>query len=208
MSDATAETISIASLASNPKTKISNFLSTNVAPVISSVLRKYNLLNDTTLAIIVSSTVILCLLLLFIFNYLHKKHQKIKLHQKISVNCHFCNNNQFIKRFEINNWTCQLDICGQYNGFDEFGDYNDKKKMTVQKYEGFNNSVFMKHQRYKANIPGITEMVENKFKAGYQLCDRCNDNQVLKLREEREFDPSDIESDDEETLGRFFYKIF
>ena len=79
--------------------------------------------------------------------------------------------------------------------------------MTVQKYEGFNNSVFMKHQRYKANIPGITEMVENKFKAGYQLCDRCNDNQVLKLREEREFDPSDIESDDEETLGRFFTKF-
>ena len=75
--------------------------------------------------------------------------------------------------------------------------------MTVQKYEGFNSNVFMKHQRYKA--PGVSEMVENRFKAGYQLCDRCNDNQVLKLREEREFDPSDIESDDEETLGRFFF---
>jgi len=181
--------------------KLPQFNLNNLSHLISSFLRKHDLLNDTTLAIIVITTVLLFLILILFFSYLHKKHKQIRQNQNIQANCHFCNTNQYIKRYELNNWTCKIDVCGQYNGFDENGDYNDVRQITGQKYEGINSQVFNKHKSYKFE-ENSREVVENRFAAGYKLCDTCNDNQVLKLREEREFDPSDIESDDEETWSR------
>lgn len=91
------------------------------------------------------------------------------------VNCWFCNKNFRIKYEQINKWTCP--DCGQYNGFNEDGDYNQEiPAQKCSRLNTHNNASFCEKSF-------ISRYAENGF------CTDCNRNQERKIQQLASFEP-------------------
>lgn len=99
------------------------------------------------------------------------------------VNCWFCNEDQNVEAYKTDGFVCKK--CDQYNGFTKDGDYN--QVIPEQHYNSLNDQKF---NSMRQNANRYTKTTET-------LCDKCNSEQWMKLRREREFNP-DIPSDDDE----------
>jgi len=82
-------------------------------------------------------------------------------HFSITVNCHFCNQDQRVPYSQANSFTCTH--CEQYNGWDSQGDYNKQMDLGVGGKARF-----------------VREQVVEEA-AGNGLCRNCNLNQELKV---------------------------
>jgi len=113
-----------------------------------------------------------------------KKRAKTTGRELKNVNCWFCNTDQVVEAYKADGFVCS--VCDQYNGFTNDGDYN--QVLPEQHYTSLNDQKF--RQIAKQNTKKYKKTTES-------LCDKCNSEQWMKLRREREFNP-DIPSDDEE----------
>jgi len=80
----------------------------------------------------------------------------------VKVNCHFCNHNFKVPYNDQNGWTCP--DCGQYNGWNEDGDYNKILDISSQNKTRF--------------VQGQMNSPSNNTNG---LCKSCNLNQELKI---------------------------
>lgn len=84
---------------------------------------------------------------------------------KVRVNCWFCNSNLRVPYNDYNSFTCG--VCQQYNGFDEFGNYN--QEIPAQHYSKNNPNTYCQNVEVR-NPPAC-----NGF------CAFCSRNQELKV---------------------------
>ncbi|CAF0791742.1 unnamed protein product [Brachionus calyciflorus] len=106
---------------------------------------------------------------------------------KTKVTCWFCNEESQVFFMNKNSWTCEK--CEQYNGFKKDGDYN-KIIPEMEKDESAKQFCVNSNQNYGSSSTSL-------------LCDRCNQNQELKLNEMKKFEAKmDDKTSDEE------YEIF
>ncbi|XP_051517437.1 transmembrane protein 201-like isoform X1 [Myxocyprinus asiaticus] len=104
----------------------------------------------------------------------------------VKVNCWFCNQDTVVPYGNRNCWDCPY--CEQYNGFQENGDYN--KPIPAQYMEHLNHGV----------SAGVSESPKTLQWVNCQmlLCRKCNNNQMLKIKQLASFIPRDDENYDEE----------
>ncbi|XP_002738064.2 uncharacterized protein LOC100372984 [Saccoglossus kowalevskii] len=104
----------------------------------------------------------------------------------VKVNCWFCNEDTIVPYGNKNCWDCPH--CEQYNGFNEDGDYN--KPIPAQHLEELNHSILIESQQQNSSI--------NHDSTTNLLCQQCNRNQLLKVRQLAVFVPRNEETFDEE----------
>ncbi|KAL4220958.1 hypothetical protein ACF0H5_019224 [Mactra antiquata] len=116
---------------------------------------------------IILSTFTIVSLTFVIIRYLRRKHYPV------NVSCWFCGEKTQVKYEYKNCWDCPS--CEQYNGFDKSGGYN--KPIAAQYDERLNDSVSCKKDEY---LDGHDI-----------LCERCSQNQLLKIKQLANFEPYD-----------------
>ncbi|XP_051517438.1 transmembrane protein 201-like isoform X2 [Myxocyprinus asiaticus] len=111
----------------------------------------------------------------------------------VKVNCWFCNQDTVVPYGNRNCWDCPY--CEQYNGFQENGDYN--KPIPAQYMEHLNHGV----------SAGVSESPKTLQWVNCQmlLCRKCNNNQMLKIKQLASFIPRD---DNTYTLTTPAWSIF
>uniref|UniRef100_A0A914WC04 Ima1 N-terminal domain-containing protein n=1 Tax=Plectus sambesii TaxID=2011161 RepID=A0A914WC04_9BILA len=105
------------------------------------------------------------------------------------VNCWFCNANSRVQYERRNAWTCPE--CEQYNGFTETGDYN--RDMREQRDGRLNRHFTQLTRPKRQQPPDLTSLDPPNG-----LCNSCNENQALKVRQLAIFTPIDEKRYDEE----------
>ncbi|CAF0973186.1 unnamed protein product [Brachionus calyciflorus] len=98
----------------------------------------------------------------------------------LKLNCWFCNQNSRISFFKRNSWTCPH--CNQYNGFNEDGSYN--KEIPEM------------HRKPLTNPFHSTKKINPKLKKPSLLCEKCTNNQCLKIERLSNFQPQREETYD------------
>ena len=173
-------------------------------------LTSHHLVTDhSTQILTITSTIVVFAFLTFL-NWMNKKHQAELLKKPIKVNCWFCNQDQEVARHKAEEgFYCQFDDCGQYNGFNDSGGYN--KVISAQYYHSLNvRSSKLGHGPTHGpsghGPSGASDQHIRRFQTIRKLCDKCNDQQMLKLFQEKDFDP-DISSSDEEAWDREMKKF-
>ncbi|WAR15193.1 TM201-like protein, partial [Mya arenaria] len=108
------------------------------------------------------------------------------------VNCWFCGVKSSVPYSNRNSWDCSK--CEQYNGFDKDGNYN--KPILAQYDEKLNRPFKCK---------------EAEFLGGHDLlCDRCSQNQLLKVKQLANFTPYDEKNfnAEVEAFSRHLEKVY
>lgn len=95
--------------------------------------------------------------------------------------CWFCHATATVPYADRNGWTCPESVCGQYNGFDDDGDYN--------RVDG---DMFRELPAPKNSASGGGQRRSNG------LCRTCNLNQELKIHQLARFSPKDPARYDQE----------
>ena len=102
------------------------------------------------------------------------------------VSCWFCPHKQTVKFSRRNAWHC--DACGQYNGFNKDGDYN-------QTVPGQHSDIPVRTDHvYTAEVAKSKPLQTSES----ALCDTCNRNQEMKIFQLRNFTPSNPKKEDQE----------
>jgi hypothetical protein len=98
------------------------------------------------------------------------------------VTCWFCSHRETVWFNQRNSWNCG--DCGQYNGFDKDGDYNQEIVGQHSDIPVAASMRFTQPQQFK--------------EATNALCDSCNRNQEMKMHQLRNFMPTNLNNEDEE----------
>ncbi|XP_077998575.1 uncharacterized protein LOC144451568 isoform X2 [Glandiceps talaboti] len=118
-------------------------------------------------------TLVLCVILTAVIGLFLIWLHVIRNPSHIKVNCWFCNEDTVVPYGNKDCWDCPH--CEQYNGFDEEGDYN--KPIPAQRQQNLNHSVVTDyHQQY-------SEPSNHGNSSNNLLCEECNRNQLLKVKQ-------------------------
>ncbi|XP_067658191.1 transmembrane protein 201-like [Haliotis asinina] len=98
----------------------------------------------------------------------------------VRVNCWFCNSDTVVPYGNRNCWDCPS--CDQYNGFDKTGDYN--KDIPAQHMLELNHGIGCRPEEYLGSSSA--------------LCNGCEENQLLKVKQLASFVPMNEDNYDAE----------
>ena len=109
-------------------------------------------------------------------------------------NCHFCNTNfAGIKLDDLGGWFCPSDICGQYNGFDESGDYllNHDDIFNVNRNSNIHRSCRRRRvaRGSSTSLENVPQVLHN-VASHVELCNTCQQKEYNKLQILNGYNPS------------------
>lgn len=119
----------------------------------------------------------------------HRRRKK----SPVKVNCWFCNRDSLVHYGNKNCWDCPY--CDQYNGFDQDGGYN--KPIPSQHDESLNHSA-------AAILPAKGPKALLQESNG--LCQKCNQNQQMKIAQLSRFIPKNQDQEDLE-LDAYIHQL-